>query len=446
MSQGQINLDALDPAHQRIYKNLIGIQSPGTRVQMIHTLLSGPEYITAFKRCGLYSHLLSYLSAIQRGERAPLLPGERSGFVVREENPKNTSSKVSNQIVLRGGGATLNGTGQGQLYKGNSATVDPFKQVVKNNANKKAMSYFSSCLIVLNLQEEVALTEEALKAAYKKAATRAHPDKGGSEEAFEAVTRSYAYLSEILSRVRGGREKEGVVEAPEKLTTGRTDEAKSWEHVEPVRLNAKNLNMDAFNKMFEETRMPDPDDEGYGDWLRDGNTGAASVPGGKDKSTASGPNFGGKFNRDVFHKMFEDEVKNSQRGTTNNHQLAVMTAQSMTLAPTMGVEIGRDRPADFTAPYSAQLAYTDLRNAYTRDSTFSAEVANVPIENRSFSQYQANYKAAPAPLQDHEMEAYAASEKRVMQNEEKRKVRAAQDDIQANDFFERMKRLVITEK
>lgn len=434
MSQS-VSFEMLEPAHQRIYRNLIGIQSPGTRIQMIHTLLAGPEYVASFKRAGLYSYLLSYVSAVQRGERAPMLPGERTGIIVQEQQPTNTSSKVSNQLVLRGGAAAI----QGQT----KTASDPYKQVAKNNANKKAMSYFSSCLLVLNLQEEVALTEEALKAAYKKAATRAHPDKGGSEESFEAVTRAYAYLTEILNRVRGGRDKEGVVEAPEKLTTGRKDEAKSWEQVEPVRLNAKNLNMDAFNKMFEATRMPDPDDEGYGDWLRTAEgTGAAG-------EKAAGPNFGGKFNRDVFHQMFEDEVKKSQRGrgeNINNHQLAVMTAQSMTLAPSFGTEIGRDRPADFTAPYDSKITFTDLRNAYTKDNTFSAQVADVPVENRTFSQYQAEYKTAPKPLQDHEMEAYSSVERQASQYEDQRRLRAAQNDIQNNDFFERMKRLVITEK
>lgn len=434
MSQS-VSFEMLESAHLRIYRNLIGIQSPGTRIQMIHTLLAGPEYVASFKRAGLYSYLLSYVSAVQRGERGPMLPGERTGIAVQEQQATNTSSKVSNQLVLRGGGAALNAQGK--------PAADPYKQVAKNNANKKAMSYFSSCLLVLNLQEEVALTEEALKAAYKKAATRAHPDKGGSEESFEAVTRAYAYLTEILNRVRGGRDKEGVVEAPEKLTTGRKDEAKAWEQVEPVRLNAKNLNMDAFNKMFEATRMPDPDDEGYGDWLRTAEgTGAAG-------EKASGPNFGGKFNRDVFHQMFEEEVKKSQRGrgeNINNHQLAVMTAQSMTLAPSFGTEIGRDRPADFTAPYDSKITFTDLRNAYTKDNTFSAQVADVPVENRTFSQYQADYKTAPKPLQDHEMEAYSSVERQASQYEEQRRLRAAQNDIQNNDFFERMKRLVITEK
>ncbi len=427
----QTSMQSIDPVHLRIYKNILNLQSPGTRVQMIQTLMAGPEYVASMKRAGVYPALLGYISAVQRGERPPLLPGERTGILIPETNPTNTSQRdtSTNQVMMRGGGSTL--------VKRDTMPTDPYKMVAKTGSNEKAMSYFSSCLRVLNLQEEVALTEEALKGAYKKAATRAHPDKGGSEEAFEAVTRAYAYLSDILKRIRGGRTKESVVEAPEKLTSGRKEEAKAWEQIEPVRLNPKNLNMDAFNKMFEQNRMPDPEDEGYGDWLKD-STGADS-----------GPKFSGKFNRDVFHKMFEDEVKKSNRGrgeNVNGHQLAVMNTQAITLAPTMGVELGRDRPADFTAPYNANFQYTDLRNAYSKDSTFSGEVADVRVENRTFDQYSSERKSAPRALANHELEAVQAAERAAEERERQRKLRAAQQDNMAEQYFERMKRQLIVEK
>ena len=419
------SLESYDPAHIRIYRNILSIHSQTVRVQMIQTALAGPEYVNTAKRLGVYANLLAFISSVQRGERPALLPGERTGIPAPMTQAQNTSERntSANQLALRGGGAT----------------IDHSKQVAKTGANTKAMSYFTSCLKVLGLEEEVALTDEALKAAYKKAATRAHPDKGGSEEAFEAVTRSYAYLSEILKRIHGGRGKEGVVEAPAVLTQGRSSDAEAWKHVEPVRLNAKNLDMNAFNKMFEQTRMPDPDDEGYGDWLR--TEGGAS-------ETDSKKNFGGKFNREVFHQMFEDEVKKGgQRGRgENGHQLAVMNTKPMMLAPTMGVELGRDRPSDYTAAANANLKYTDLKNAFTTDSTFSGQVADVRVDARSFDQYSTEYKSAPRALAHHEMEAVQAAEREVMQREAARKMRAAQHDVQTQDHFERMKRLVITEK
>jgi len=418
------SLESYDPAHIRIYRNILSIHSQTVRVQMIQTALAGPEYVNTAKRLGVYANLLAFISSVQRGERPALLPGERTGIPAPMAQAQNTSERNTgaSQLTLRGGGAT----------------IDPHKQVAKTGANTKAMSYFTSCLKVLGLEEEVALTDEALKSAYKKAATRAHPDKGGSEEAFEAVTRSYAYLSEILKRIHGGRGKEGVVEAPAVLTQGRSTDAEAWKHVEPVRLNAKNLDMNAFNKMFEQTRMPDPDDEGYGDWLR--TEGGAS-------ETDSKKNFGGKFNREVFHQMFEDELKNSKKGgRENNHQLSVMTTRPMMLAPTMGVELGRDRPSDYTAAANANLKYTDLKNAFTTESTFSGQVADVRVDARSFDQYSTEYKSAPRALAHHEMEAVQAAEREVMQRENARKMRAAQHDVQTQDHFERMKRLVITEK
>ena len=418
------SLESYDPAHIRIYRNILSIHSQTVRVQMIQTALAGPEYVNTAKRLGVYANLLAFISSVQRGERPALLPGERTGIPAPIPQAQNTSERntASSQLALRGGGAT----------------IDPHKQVAKTGANTKAMSYFTSCLKVLGLEEEVALTDEALKAAYKKAATRAHPDKGGSEEAFEAVTRSYAYLSEILKRIHGGRGKEGVVEAPAVLTQGRSSDAEAWKHVEPVRLNAKNLDMNAFNKMFEQTRMPDPDDEGYGDWLR--------TEGGAEEA-GSKKNFGGKFNREVFHQMFEDELKNSKKGgRENNHQLSVMTTRPMMLAPTMGVELGRDRPSDYTAAANANLKYTDLKNAFTTESTFSGQVADVRVDARNFDQYSTEYKSAPRALAHHEMEAVQAAEREVMQREAARKMRAAQQDVQTQDHFERMKRLVITEK
>ena len=418
------SLESYDPAHIRIYRNILSIHSQTVRVQMIQTALAGPEYVNTAKLLGVYANLLAFISSVQRGERPALLPGERTGIPAPMPQAQNTSERntASSQLALRGGGAT----------------IDPHKQVAKTGANTKAMSYFTSCLKVLGLEEEVALTDEALKAAYKKAATRAHPDKGGSEEAFEAVTRSYAYLSEILKRIHGGRGKEGVVEAPAVLTQGRSSDAEAWKHVEPVRLNAKNLDMNAFNKMFEQTRMPDPDDEGYGDWLR--------TEGGAEEA-GSKKNFGGKFNREVFHQMFEDELKNSKKGgRENNHQLSVMTTRPMMLAPTMGVELGRDRPSDYTAAANANLKYTDLKNAFTTESTFSGQVADVRVDARNFDQYSTEYKSAPRALAHHEMEAVQAAEREVMQREAARKMRAAQHDVQTQDHFERMKRLVITEK
>ena len=408
------NTTSFPAAHVRIYKNLLGIQNVKTRADMIQTLLQGPEYIQTFRQAGIYPQMLQYVAKVQQGQHPGLLPGEQVTNPVQQvfQAPQSTS------LVSRGESTSL---------------VNPYQKLTKHNSNEKALTYFQMCLQVLGLEEEVALTEDELKKAYKKAAFKAHPDKGGSEQHFEAVTRAYAYLTEILKRITGGRNTLKKVEAPNLLKTERTAEAEDWKQVEPIHLNPDKLDMNAFNKMFEKTRIPDPDDDGYGDWLKD------------EGKASDGPKFSGKFNRDVFNSMFEQEAQRT-RDVRKTNALTVASPQALLFNPSYGVEIGRER-GDFTTPANADmgLQYTDLKAAYTTESTFSGQVADVRVENRSFDQYQQSRKKAPDPLRDEELQALQQMESEAQQREKRRQIRAADEMVQANDYHERMKRLILTD-
>jgi hypothetical protein len=200
--------------------------------------------------------------------------------------------------------------------------------------------------------------------------------------------------------------------------------------VEPVRLNPNKLDLNAFNKMFEETRIPDPEEDGYGDWLKTA------------ESIDSGPKFSGKFNRDVFNQMFEEEART--KAAAAGSALALRQPEALTLAPTSGTLLGRGGGGDFTAAANASMKFTDLRNAYTTENMITSQVADVTVENRNFDKYSAQYKAAPKPLANHELEALQAAEQAMARQEKQRQLRAAQEDTLANQYFERMKRLVIT--
>ena len=247
------------------------------------------------------------------------------------------------------------------------------------------------------------------------------------------MTRAYAYLSEILKRINGGRKAvEGKVEKPSVLATSRAGEADKWKHVEPARLNAKNLDMNAFNKLFESTRIPDPDEEGYGDWLKD----AQAASDGQKK-------FSGEYNRDIFMRAFEDEVtKKSGGGGT---QLSVIHPSAMAMTLQGGTELGRDRPAEYTAAANDKFQYTDLKMAYTRDNTITNHVANVRVEARDYKQYKASREDAPK-ISSEERAALDEQEKAIQRQEQLRQRRYAQEQVAATEYFERMKQLMIVDK
>jgi len=405
------NVPSIPAPHIRIYQNVTQIRDPAKRVDMIQTLLAGPEYVQSAKRGGVYAHLLAYVSRVQKGQYPDALPGERPPVTPTHQQVQ--AQAQNHQITTR-----------------EEKPQNPYTQLARPRGKEKAIGYFQSSLEVLGLEEEVALTEEALNKAYKKAALRTHPDKGGSEEKFEAVTRAYAYLTEILRRINGGRTKASVVEAPTAIQEARTGDAKNWKQVEPIRLNPKKLDVDAFNKMFEQTRIPDPDDDGYGDWLSN-----------KTEVAASGQKFGGKFNRDVFNKMFEEQAKASSQPQT---QLMNLSPQAMMLAPNSGVEIGRGKSESYTAAANANLKYTDLKQAYTQENTISQQVSNVRVEARDLKKYQASRDKAPEPLTDYEAGLHAESERQAAERERQRQLRVAQEGMFADEYFQRMKRLVIS--
>lgn len=405
------NVQSQNPAHVRIYKNLLQIKNSQTRAEMIRTLLVAPEYVTSFRSAGIYANVLAYIARVESGQQPAALPGEMT-----------MTSVVT--------AATSSGTHIVD-FRPPQIQQRPSAAVMKGKRNEKALNYFQSCLEVLGLEEEVALTEETLKKAYKRAALKAHPDKGGSEIDFEAITRAHAYLGEILLRIKGGRAKEGIVEAPEKLQDTREKVSKDWEMVQPVRLNPKKLDINLFNQMFEQTRIPDPEEDGYGDWLKTADT--ATI----------GPKFGGKFNRDVFNQAFEEEARAKAR---SGQELSVRQPEALTLAPNAGVELGRTGGGGFTAAANANLKFTDLRNAYTSDNMITNQVSDVRIEARSFDQYSSSRKQAPTPLSNQELAGIQAAEVAAAKREEQRRLRAAQEDSLGSQYFERMKRLVITNK
>lgn len=429
----------MDPRHLSIYKKIIAIQNPAVRLQMIDTVLGDPAFVQSTKSAGIYANILQVAAAIRHGTTPPLLPGEGHPSMSVQQSAA-PSIAPPQHIPQRGNHASVQ-LHDTVLARQATQTRTPQQEVQRPKRSEKALNFFTACLRVLNIEEEVALTEEALTKSYKKAVIKAHPDKpGGSEEAFDAVTRAYAYLMDILKLVQGrqtrgaGATADAATPRLETVQQQRTAASQEWQMPqEPVKLNPKNLNMTAFNQLFEQTRIPDPDEDGYGDWLKNQDH---KRGGGQTKK------FSGEFNRDVFNRMFEQEAARDER---QEQLIQYNHPQELMLAPTAGVELGRDRPNDYTAAPNASLKFTDLRAAYTRENTVSNQIQNVRVENRDFNQYKAQRERAPDMYNQQELASLQQMEAQTRAREDARRIRAAQEQLQARDYHERMKQLVIRE-
>jgi len=389
----------------------------------LDTLFSGTEFIAAAKKVGLYAPLLTWIAATRRGEYAAW-PGTSTARTTVAAVPLSTRGPT---VSIR-----------------DAPTRNTVHTVAVVPPPKRALDVLHESYAILSLDDSKPLTHEALKQAYKRAALAAHPDKGGSPAQFDAVTRAFTYIEEVLLKLLPKTATDGsdprftvavTLDNAKKSRGPATPGVMEIEDKAPVALNPKKLNMTVFNQLFEENKLPDPDkDDGYGDWL---STQDSSGP-----KTHEG--LRAKFNADVFHKTFAEETRarlgESNKATTMSKY---QTPAEMVLAPGFGTELGGGRPALYTrAPGAAGIGYTDLKFAYGDGSTFSHEVADVTLEGRPTNVEEAKreYAAAPRALSPEEAAAVAAFDRAKQAAEEARQRRVAAKDVDAESAHQKLQR------
>jgi len=325
------------------------------------------------------------------------------------------------------------------------------QQLARIPPPKRALDALNEAYSILDIDDSRPLTHEALRVAYKRAAVKAHPDKGGTPEAFDAVTKAFFYIQEVLEKLipktaTDGSDprftapvtRESALKSRGITTQTHTGPINSLQIEDrgPISLNPKKLDMTVFNKLFEENRLPDPEkDDGYGSWL------ASQEP----ARGVSQQQMRGKYNADVFNKMFVEEAKKT--GTATNALSAYRPPSEMTLAPGFGAELGGERPAQYTKPVAAGgIGYTDLKHAYGEGSTFSQEVATATLDGRpkNLEEAKREYGTAPRNFSAEEAAAVAAFDKAKEVAELARQRRVAARDVDADSVHTRMKnRLMI---
>jgi curved DNA-binding protein CbpA len=304
------------------------------------------------------------------------------------------------------------------------------QQIVVSPA-AKALDYFQESLALLGIDEADGITAERLKAGYRAASLRAHPDKGGTKEAFDEVVRAYKYVEKILLRInpKMSAAEKARLTTPVTMENAMASRQGGIEDVAPVQLSAKKLDMNTFNKLFEDNRLPDPGrDSGYGDWLSSG--------GGSDE-IASDPRLKGKFSQQAFETVFREKAAAQTAGVA-----IVRRLEPDAIMPTSGTELGGDN-SNFTAAFGADTQFVDLKEAYTTGSTRYQEVADVKVSGKSartIEEAKRLREAAMARVDPDEKSRIAAAAAAFEERERQRRMRLAQQDTAAETWADQMRR------
>lgn len=285
---------------------------------------------------------------------------------------------------------------------------------------------------------------EELKTAYKRLAMETHPDRpGGNVERFQLVTKCYMSLLEKLKEKTGGaaqvndlraasrdfaktqsrstmEESTDLYRTSGKAFRGATPSASSGR----INPDPKSFNRELFNKLYEQNKLWDPNDDGYDDWLRKGDV---------EESSRAPPVFSKSFNLSVFNSTFEDWKEQQAAALAANGQL-VRADQPMELIKTGAgyMTLDGNKPInDFTKAMDqpGSLQYTDLKLAYAGGcGVINPKEADPRAEYRSIEELERERGRISYRMSPEDMAREEARARMLQQEEELRRSRLRQQE------------------
>lgn len=426
----------------RIWQEICSLQSDDTRAHMIETVLSSPQYVALARQSGIYGEVLAWLSAYRRGVASPFPYRSVQPDRIQHDTPRWTPQtedrprweQWQNQAAAAPRATFFQpAPAPPPTYTAATPAIAAAASgAIIVSPAAKALDYFQEALEMLGIREEEGLTHDRLKAAYKRAARAAHPDKGGTKEQFDELRRAYEYVGKILDRVnpRVSAAEKARMSAPVTMESAKA--ARGLPVVEdapPVILSAKKLDMSTFNKLFEENRLPDPEREkGYGDWMKG--------QGGGDEPVMDS-RLQGKFNLNTFEQVFREKALTQPK----SEALMKRLEPDALIAPG-GVELGASTD-NFTAAFGSDTQFTDLKQAYTTGATMFQDVADVRVQERSARSVEDAQRiraAEMARVDPTESARIAAAAAALEERERQRRLRLAQADVASEAWSDQMRR------
>lgn len=269
-------------------------------------------------------------------------------------------------------------------------------------------------------------TENELKKAYLKKAMKSHPDRGGSKDEFQKISIAYTVLKKKLKE-------QGEIHSHNELKQNASSFMETQQIAQNINMK-DNFDADLFNKIYEENKIEDAYDHGYGSWMQE----SSSVSGTSQKL------FQGNFNKDLFNHEFE-KYKQEQKKKMGSQMVQYqepVERLSMKNQDSL-VTLGQGRISNFSGEVG-NLGFTDYKAAFTTDSTL-IDTSMVDINGRANSvkgvereRSNVSYEMTPQDAQR------AAYQEALRQKEERARIQRLQVyDQQSEDMYNKVHKMLL---
>jgi curved DNA-binding protein CbpA len=265
-------------------------------------------------------------------------------------------------------------------------------------------------------------TFDQLKKSYKKLAVKTHPDRPtGSKEKFQLVTKCYFHLLEKLKKQEQDKTFHQLRQSSQNYINNQQNNTQHNKQMQ--KLGRDNFNLRMFNKVFEEHKLYDPNDEGYEDWFK------------KDSTTQQPQIFSDKFNLDVFNSTF-----NNHKDSTTTEIMKYEEPHAMLSCNRMKyTEIGGANKGNFSkAPERGNdLSYTDLKSAYTKGDLINPNSVKYKTY-RNVDELERDRANVSHEMTPEEMTRREMIRIREAEEEERRQERVRRQDMLSAEQYQRI--------
>ena len=265
------------------------------------------------------------------------------------------------------------------------------------------------------------VTAETLKKAFKGAAIKAHPDRGGEEGDFDKVLTAYVVLFDITKRLTGGRDGlpsifvEDVRKARESQFVLELNNIMN-EIYDQIDASTHETFNKAFNEKFEAVHQEQEQEQGYDEWFR-------------AKEDVPDAVFAPSFDESDLNHVFESALS-SKKPTGSAIMLHPDEMAFVSGKHSLPCALLLPNGHSFTSDPEMNPEYTDLKEAYTSDNTMYDKLPEYHESNKTMELRMADYMlerdTVYETVADRDKEAIAAYEKKKQEEELAHKQRIAE--------------------
>ena len=293
-------------------------------------------------------------------------------------------------------------------------------------------------------------TLDELKYNYKKVAKRVHPDRGGNEKLFKLVTLAYKQLLEIHKLKQINKEFNELKSDFQEFTTNQDNQQRrhrdlhrssdrssdrSSKKSSRSRQNQQDSNGnfgDMFNKVYEENKIEDVYDRGYGDLMTESDANRPDID--IKKTVNSMKNFNQAFDSAPVSKHNKKIIK-------YRDPIALPTS----LKTLQYTEIGIDKLSDFSTETS-NLSCVDYKKAHSTSKLIDKNYVRQRTGYNDIGGLEAERANIDYNMSEEDLRKQAYLKKKEQLKELKRLERLQQMDMMHQDSFNRVNELMVNYK